>query len=108
MWHLFLKNVEENNKAEHLRLVLTFLFCIFQTKLNKAVNIFLNYQNGSEMYKWCQVLVQDLDENMYENLNEDLDENLAWQTQKTEDPKSNKGNLTFPPHTVNGIELNCK
>ena len=45
---------------------------------------------------------------MDENLNEELDENLAWQTQKTEDPKSNKGNLTFPPHTVNGIELNCK
>ena len=40
IWHLYLKNVEENNKAEHLRLVLTFLFCIFQTKLNKAVNIF--------------------------------------------------------------------
>ena len=27
---------------------------------------------------------------------------------KTEDPKSNKGNLTFPPYTVNVIELNCK
>ena len=24
---------------------------------------------------------------------------------KTEDPKSNKGKLTFPPHTVNAIEL---
>ena len=36
---------------------------------------------------------------------EDLDENLAWLTQNTEDPKSNKGNLTFPPHTVNVIEL---
>ena len=42
------------------------------------------------------------------NLNEDLNENLAWLTQKTEDPKSNKGNLTFPPHTVNMIKLNCK
>ena len=40
MWHLYLKNVEENIKADHLRLVLTFLFCVFQTKLNKAVNIF--------------------------------------------------------------------
>ena len=30
--------------------------------------------------------------------NKDLDENLAWQTQKTEDLKSSKGNLTFP-HT---------
>ena len=26
MWHLFLKNVEENNKAVHLRLALTYLF----------------------------------------------------------------------------------
>ena len=40
------------------------LFCVFQTKLNKAVNIFVDYQNGSEMYKWYQVLVQDLDENV--------------------------------------------
>ena len=37
-----------------------------------------------------------------------MDENLAWLTQKTEDLKSNKGNLTSPPHTVNVIELNCK
>ena len=29
-----------------------------------------------------------------------MDENLEWLTQKTEDPKSNKGNLTFPSHTV--------
>ena len=28
--------------------------------------------------------------------NKDLDENLAWQTQKTDDPKINIGNLTFP------------
>ena len=43
------------------------------------------------------------------NLNEDLDENHPWLTQKTEDPTSNKGNLTFP-HTqyINVIELNCK
>ena len=52
------------------------------------------------MYKWYQVLLQDLDEN--------VDENLAWLTQKAEDQKSNKGNLTFPKHTVNVIELNCK
>ena len=37
--------------------------------------------------------------------NKDLDENLAWLTQKTEDPKSNKGNLMFYPHTVNVIKL---
>ena len=42
------------------------------------------------------------------NLNKDLDENLAWLTEKTEDPKSNKGNLNFLPQTVNVIELNCK
>ena len=51
---------------------------------------------------------KDLDENFNENLDKGLDVNLAWLTQKTEDPKSNKGNLTFPPHTVNMIELNCK
>ena len=60
------------------------------------------------MYKWYQVLVQDLDDKLNENLDKDLDENLAWLTQKTEDLKSNKGNLTFPPHTINVIELNCK
>ena len=37
--------------------------------------------------------------------NKDLDENLAWLNQKTEDPKSNKENLTFLLHTVNVIEL---
>ena len=34
-----------------------------------------------------------------------MDENLAWPTQNTEDLKGNKGNLTFPTHTVNVIEL---
>ena len=29
----------------------------------------------------------------------DLDENLAWLTQKTEEPKYNKGNLTSSSHT---------
>ena len=37
-----------------------------------------------------------------------MDENLEWLTQKTEDLKSNKGNLTPPhthTHTVNVTEL---
>ena len=34
-----------------------------------------------------------------------MDENLEWLTQNTEDLKSNKGNFTFPPHTVNVIEV---
>ena len=34
-----------------------------------------------------------------------MNENLEGLTQNTEDPKSNKGNLYFPPHTVNVIEL---
>ena len=50
------------------------------------------------MYKWYQVLVQDLDENMDENL-KDLDENLAWLTQKTEDPKAIKGTLLLHTHS---------
>ena len=66
----------------------------------KQSTFFVDYQNGSEMYKWYQVLVQDLDEN--------VDENLAWQIRKTEDLKSNKGNLFFLRHTLNVIELNCK
>ena len=40
------------------------------------------------MYKWYQVLVQDLDEN--------VDENLAWLTQD------------WRSKNVNAIELNCK
>ena len=34
-----------------------------------------------------------------------MDQNLAWLTQKTEHPKSNNENLTFPTHTVNMIQL---
>ena len=34
-----------------------------------------------------------------------MDENLEWLTQNTEDLKRNRGNLTFPPHTVNVTEL---
>ena len=66
------------------------LFCVFQTKLNKAVNILCRLPEWIRNVQMILVLVQDLDEKM--------DENLAWLTQKTEDPKSNKGNLTFP-HT---------
>ena len=62
IWHFYIKNVEKNNKAVHLRLVslivsktfsilrnilpwhskriVHLLFYVFQTKLNKAVNIF--------------------------------------------------------------------
>ena len=37
--------------------------------------------------------------------NKNLDQNLAWLTEKTEEPKSNKGNLTFPSNNVNMTEL---
>ena len=37
--------------------------------------------------------------------NKGMDENLKQLTQNTEDPESNKGNLTFPTHTENVIEL---
>ena len=36
--------------------------------------------------------------------NKDMDDNLQRLAQKTGDSKSNKGNLTFPTHTVNVIE----
>ena len=46
---------------------------------------------------------------MDENLIKNLDENLAWLTQKIEDPKSNKENLSFlRTRKVNVIELNVK
>ena len=35
----------------------------------------------------------------------DLDETLVWLTQKTEESKHNKGNFTFPTHTVNVLKL---
>ena len=49
------------------------------------------------MYKWYQVLVQELDEFVDENF-KSFDENLAWLTQKTEDPKGIKATL-LSPHT---------
>ena len=33
----------------------------------------------------------------------ELNENLTWLTQKTEEPKGNIGNFTFPTHRVNVI-----
>ena len=56
IWQLYLKHLGKNNKAVHLKLVISNLFwnlchtkpwqlvhlrfCVFQTKLNKAFNIF--------------------------------------------------------------------
>ena len=37
--------------------------------------------------------------------NKHMDKDLGWLTQNTEDQNSNKGNLTFPTHTVNVNEL---
>ena len=96
MWHLHLKNEEKNNKAMHLRLVLTYLlynlfntkkylalalkkivhllFCVLQTKLNKAFNIF------------CRLLEWIRNVQVIPGFSaKDLDENLAWLTEKTED-----------------------
>ena len=39
------------------------MLCVFWTKLKQST-FFVDYQNGPEMYKWYQVLVQDFDENM--------------------------------------------
>ena len=92
----------------HSKRIVHSLFCVFQTKLNKAVNIFCRLPEWIRNLQWYQVLLQDLDENVDGNLNKDLDENLAWLTQKNEDLKSNNGNLTFTSHTVNVTELNIK
>ena len=88
------------------RIELSIYFSVY-SKLSwiKQATIFVDYQNGSEIYKWYQVLLQDLDENVDRNLSKDLDENLAWLTQKNEDPKRNKGSLT-PPVSDTIIFLN--
>ena len=45
MWHLCLKNVEKNNKAVHLRLVLTYLFKnLLNTKKNLAWALKRNFE----------------------------------------------------------------
>ena len=36
--------------------------------LKKQSTVFVDYQNGSEIYKWYQVLVQDLDKTVDENV----------------------------------------
>ena len=62
------------------------LFCLFQTNSNKAVDIL------SKLSEWVR--------NIYAIFYyyKDLDEDLAWLTQKTEEPKCNKGQFTSPPH----------
>ena len=76
MWHFFLKNVEKNNKAVHLRLVLTYLFKnLFNTKKHLA---------------WALKKIVHLIFCVFQT--------KLWLTQKTEDPKSNKGTL-LSPHT---------
>ena len=37
--------------------------------------------------------------------NHEMDGGIEWLTQNSEDPKSNKENLTFPTYRVNVIEL---
>ena len=74
MLHFFLKNVDKNNEAVHLRLVLTCLFktffnakkhlawalkkiclfiflCIPNKVKKKQSTFFVHYHNGLEMYK---------------------------------------------------------
>ena len=46
-----------------------------------------------------------MDQTFTNDTKKGLDEDLARLTQKTGEPKCNKGNFTFPPHTVNPIEL---
>ena len=70
------------------------LSCVFQINLNKAVDILCKlseWTRNKQMIKYFNT--------------KSLDENLEWLTQKIEEPKCNKGNFTFPPHTVNAIKL---
>ena len=56
------------------------LFCVFQTKLNKAVSIFCR------LPEWMRN-VQIIPGFSKRELDENVDENLAWLIQKTEDRK---------------------
>ena len=81
-----------SKKIVHVR------FCVFQTKVNKAANIFCR------LPEWIRNV------QMIPGSSTRLEWERGWksfidETQKTEDPKSNKGNLNFPTHTVNVIEL---
>ena len=76
----------EKNKAVHLRLFFTYLLQnLFNIKKHHALVLKKNRScicTNDTMF-WY---------------NKGLDENLAWLTQKTEEPKSNKSNLVFPQH----------
>ena len=82
----------------HSKKIVNLFFCVFQTKLKKkkkTVNIFCT------LPQWIRNVQIILGKNLDQN-SENLDQNLACQ--KTEEIKSNKGNLTFASHTVNMIE----
>ena len=64
------------------------LFCVFQINLNKAVNIFCTLPEWIRNIQMMQCFSTV-----------GLDENPSWLTQKTEEPKSNKGNFTFLTRT---------
>ena len=75
-----------SNIKKHLVLVLKNI-CVFQTNLNKVVNIFCTLLEWIRNIK--MVVLQYY---------KDLDENLVRLSQKTEELDSNKGNSNF--HTV--------
>ena len=79
--------MEKDNKAVHLRLFFAYLH---QNLFNIKKHLALVLKKVCPFTFLCIL----------------LEENLAWLTQKTEEPKSNKGNFTFPKHTVNVIKSN--
>ena len=62
-------------------------------------------KKSSQHFLYTTIMDQKCKNDIRFQYNKNLDQNLAWLTQKTEEPKSNKGNLTFPSHAVNMIEL---
>ena len=62
-------------------------------------------KKSSQHFLYTTIMDQKCTKDIKFQYNKNLDQNLPWLTQKTEEPKRNKGNLTFPSYRVNMIEL---
>ena len=93
-------SILRNTLPWHSKKTVHLLFCVFQFKLNKGVNFFCR------LPEWIR------NKKMIQGFRTRLGRECGWKPcmanskdWRFEDPK---GNLTFPTHTVNVIELNCK
>ena len=84
--HQNLFNIKKHLALVHKKIV-HILFCVFQTNLNKAVNIFCTL---SESYSKCTIDAKF-------QCNKDLNENLAQLTQKTKELKHSNKKVAILP-----------